>query len=239
MKIEFVEKNYDIGNKLKDLITRKISKLDRYFEDDSKARVVCSLQNKTFKIQYTEIEKPSDIDAFFLFQFNGQLFYIRKSDLKENSILFGLFNQTTKNQYTDQKTDKLRIISRLLVVGSVFSLFFAAQSMMALSEMNGKSVENSWLFFLFLPVTIASVIFGCKTKNQNIKTGKNIAVGIIFSVILCIYGSFCFIFSDTYNYDPVVVETVENYAEIEIPEPSRVQTQDYIQSTGGVTLGGM
>ena len=53
MKIEFVEKNYDIGNKLKDLITRKVSKLDRYFEDDSKARVVCSLQNKTFKLELT------------------------------------------------------------------------------------------------------------------------------------------------------------------------------------------
>lgn len=51
MKIEFVEKNYDIGQSLKNIIEKKINKLDRYFEDDAKARVVCSLQNKTFKME--------------------------------------------------------------------------------------------------------------------------------------------------------------------------------------------
>ena len=53
MKIEFVEKNYDIGTKLKNLMQKKVDKLDRYFEDDAKARIVCSLQNKTFKLELT------------------------------------------------------------------------------------------------------------------------------------------------------------------------------------------
>lgn len=57
MKIEFVEKGYDIGHKLTDIITKKVSKLDRYFEDDAKARVVCSLQNKTFKLELTIVNK--------------------------------------------------------------------------------------------------------------------------------------------------------------------------------------
>jgi len=57
MRIEFVEKNYDIGTKLKELISKKIGKLDRYFEDDSKARVVCSLQNKTYKLELTITSK--------------------------------------------------------------------------------------------------------------------------------------------------------------------------------------
>lgn len=57
MKIEFVEKNYDIGNRLKDLITKKIEKLDRYFGDNAVARVVCSLQNKTYKLELTVTNK--------------------------------------------------------------------------------------------------------------------------------------------------------------------------------------
>lgn len=57
MKIEFVEKNYDIGTKLKNLYEKKIEKLDRYFDDDAKARVVCSLQNKTFKLELTITSK--------------------------------------------------------------------------------------------------------------------------------------------------------------------------------------
>lgn len=57
MRIEFVEKNYDIGTKLKKLIEKKLSKLDRYFEDDAKARVVCSFQNKTYKLELTITNK--------------------------------------------------------------------------------------------------------------------------------------------------------------------------------------
>ena len=50
MKIEFIERNYDIGNRLKELLTKKINKLDRYFGDDATARVVCKLENKTYKL---------------------------------------------------------------------------------------------------------------------------------------------------------------------------------------------
>ncbi len=57
MKIEFVERNYDIGQSLKKLITKKVDKLDRYFDDNAKARVVCSLQNKTYKLELTITSK--------------------------------------------------------------------------------------------------------------------------------------------------------------------------------------
>lgn len=57
MKIEFVEKNYDIGQSLKKIITKKVDKLDRYFDDNAKARVVCSLQNKTYKLELTITNK--------------------------------------------------------------------------------------------------------------------------------------------------------------------------------------
>lgn len=57
MKIEFVERNYDIGTKLKNLIQKKVDKLDRYFDENAKARVVCSLQNKTYKLELTIINK--------------------------------------------------------------------------------------------------------------------------------------------------------------------------------------
>ena len=53
MRIEFVEKNYDIGQSLKKSIQKIVDKLDRYFDDDAKARVVCSLQNKTYKLELT------------------------------------------------------------------------------------------------------------------------------------------------------------------------------------------
>ena len=40
MKIEFLCKNYNASDKLKDIVTRKVDKLDKFFEEDTKARVL-------------------------------------------------------------------------------------------------------------------------------------------------------------------------------------------------------
>lgn len=40
MRIEFVCRNYNASEKLKDIITRKVDKLDKFFEDDTKAKIV-------------------------------------------------------------------------------------------------------------------------------------------------------------------------------------------------------
>ena len=40
MRIEFLCKNYNASEKLKDIITRKVDKLDKFFEDDTKAKIV-------------------------------------------------------------------------------------------------------------------------------------------------------------------------------------------------------
>ena len=42
MKIEFLERNYKISNKLKDIITDKVERLSKYFGDDAKVKVLCS-----------------------------------------------------------------------------------------------------------------------------------------------------------------------------------------------------
>ena len=57
MKITFVENNYDIGAKLKEIIEKKLSRLDRYFGEDATARVVCKLENKTYKLEVTITNK--------------------------------------------------------------------------------------------------------------------------------------------------------------------------------------
>ncbi len=40
MRIEFLCRNYEASDKLKDVITRKVDKLDKFFEDDTKAKIV-------------------------------------------------------------------------------------------------------------------------------------------------------------------------------------------------------
>ena len=40
MRIEFLCRNYVASDKLKDVITKKVDKLDKFFEDDTKAKIV-------------------------------------------------------------------------------------------------------------------------------------------------------------------------------------------------------
>lgn len=52
MRIEFLCKNYTASDKLKDLIEKKVDRLDKFFDDDAKAKVVLK---KTKDIETLEI----------------------------------------------------------------------------------------------------------------------------------------------------------------------------------------
>ncbi len=53
MKIDIVERNYDVGVRLRTLIEKKVEKLSRYFNDNATARVVCAMEGKRFKLELT------------------------------------------------------------------------------------------------------------------------------------------------------------------------------------------
>ena len=57
MKIEILSRNYRANDRLKTIIEEKISKLDKYFGVDAKAKVVCSEQNKIKKMEITITNK--------------------------------------------------------------------------------------------------------------------------------------------------------------------------------------
>ncbi len=57
MKIEFLERNYKISNRLKEIISDKIERLSKYFGDDAKVKVLCSEQNKIQKLELTIVNK--------------------------------------------------------------------------------------------------------------------------------------------------------------------------------------
>ena len=48
MKIDFTGRNYEIGEKLKEVATSKLSKLDKYFDEQAKAKVCFKKQANSF-----------------------------------------------------------------------------------------------------------------------------------------------------------------------------------------------
>ena len=51
MKIEIVAKNYHVNQELKDVLDKKIAKLDKYFDDDSRCKLYLKKEKKEAKIE--------------------------------------------------------------------------------------------------------------------------------------------------------------------------------------------
>ena len=57
MKVKFVEKNYKIADRFKEVVTSKLEKLDKYFGSGASATVACVKQNKIEKLEITVTNK--------------------------------------------------------------------------------------------------------------------------------------------------------------------------------------
>jgi len=53
MNIQISSKNYTVSNKLKDIIQKKVERLDRYFSDKADAKVFCRKDNALCKLELT------------------------------------------------------------------------------------------------------------------------------------------------------------------------------------------
>ena len=53
MEIEINSKNYDVSEKLKDIIEKKVAKLDKYFNEDAVAKVLCKKEGMYNKLELT------------------------------------------------------------------------------------------------------------------------------------------------------------------------------------------
>ena len=79
--------------------------------------------------------------------------------------------------------------------------------------------------------------FGFYLKKKGYKYKKNVIVGFIMAALLCIYGSFTFIFANVYSHGNEPIVNAEQMLSIDIPEHSRINTQDWTKGTQSVPRG--
>lgn len=51
MKIEITAKNYEVSQKLRTIIEKKVEKLSKYFDDDAQVKVLCKQENNIMKLE--------------------------------------------------------------------------------------------------------------------------------------------------------------------------------------------
>ena len=146
------------------------------------------------KCDFSDIQKVQFVKDYMLLQIENRIFVIRKSELSDDSFFYSHIGKNPAKLTAAPIPERWRILSILLVAATFMSLPCAMMCVGALTAKNGLFPENMWLLFLWTPVPIASVIFGFMAKNKGCKYKKNIITGIIFAVLLCLYGSFAFTF---------------------------------------------
>ncbi len=188
------------------------------YKNNEKARQI--------KCYYKDIEKVSQCGGWLFFQVAGQSYIVREGQLKESSAFYSYMFKNSKKTTARQIPGKLRTASIILFVASLLSIMLGLNLLSWVSEINGLFVENTWVFFLMTPITIASVVLGFVLKSKGYKYKKNVIAGIIMTVILCIYGSFSFVFGAFLDHSDTPVIETEQTIGINIPEYTSITTED-------------
>ncbi|MBQ8393610.1 MAG: helix-turn-helix transcriptional regulator [Clostridia bacterium] len=192
---------------------------------------------RTLKIYFDDIEKIQSFGNYLVLQIAGQSYIIKKDALIPESTFITFCNNTPNKVEAKKPKDKFKTISILLFVLSICTIFGALMGVAILSGINQAMTENMWIFFLFLPVPIVSIVFGFYLKKKGYKYKKNVIVGVIMAALLCICGSFTFIFSDIYSHSDEPIVNAEQMLDIDIPEHSRINTRDWTKGTQSVPRG--
>lgn len=186
---------------------------------------------KTLKVYYEEIEKIESFGKYMFLYVDGQRYIIKKDSLSKNSQFHSFCHINTEKVEVKNMKDSLKIVSILLFIFSIATIWGALACTAIVTAINFSFSENMWIFFLFTPIPIASLIFGFYLKKKGYKYKKNIVVGIVMTTLLCIYGSFTFIFFNAYSHSEEPILKIEEMLSIDIPEHSQINTKDWTKGT--------
>jgi len=189
------------------------------------------------KVFFNEIEKIQSLGKYLVFQLFGQSYIIKKDSLIPDSAFTNLLENPQNIKVAKNPQGILKMISTLLVFLSVCTPWGALYCESLLFRTGQMITENMWVFYLFLPVPIMSIGYGFYLKKKGYKYKKNVIVGFIMAVILCVFGSFSIIFEDEYSYSDEPIRQAEQLLNIDIPAHLRIYTREWPKETVSTARG--
>ncbi len=196
---------------------------------------------RMMKISFGDIESAEKSEKYIIFGVSGQAYIIKREALAADSMFYPLCDEVSKKAANSPRNPEAwrKTVSNLLFILSIATIFFA---LAALAIMSRKSypfhtVQNMWVFYLFIPIPIASIVYGFYLKKRGYRYKKNVIIGFIMAILLFIYGSFSFIFANEYSRDEALVKEMEELLSIDIPEYYQIYTKDFSGHTQSSSYG--
>lgn len=175
-------------------------------------------------IKKEDITSFEDEEKYYIFVARNQTYFVDKKIISNDSLLYRFIFKPIESGNVPGKSN-VSFWSKILVAVCVISIYPAVLLMSDGEEQAvGFLMERLRMFFWFLPVPVASIVFGIVQSRRGYKVKKNIVVGIIMCVIFCIYGMFPVFFSDVYSTDYEVIVNLEEKTGIDFPDTGEIST---------------
>lgn len=172
-------------------ISRKINYEEINIYIETNTNIYLSVENKNLII-ILQKDKCSEKLIKFL---NNKISNEKKNIIKKNDVKI-----LKKAQNNNKRI--FMIILFIITILSIYGALFTCGLIGVISKntYGFDMVKYLWIFWLWLPIPILSLVLGFKYKKQGLKCTKNIVAGFIIGFLLLIYGSFSFIFKDFNDY---------------------------------------
>lgn len=128
--------------------------------------------------------------------------------------------QIVDNSKQIKKIKKWKLITSLLTIASIFMGLMVVSLVHTLghyANVNEAFVENLYILYFFIPFPLLSILVGMKAKKIGIMGKGCIILGVIFTFILGIYGSFALLFNASISHNKNHLLEYSNQTGIEIP----------------------
>ena len=146
------------------------------------------------KADFAEISNIYDVGEHIAVELDGRLYPLVKADVDENSALYKI-RRLNASMSPDGFFEKLRkTLLVYLTVLSFASVALALATIVMLSSKSGGVSDYMWVFFAFTPVPLALAVYGTILRIRKQGGTLGIILGVFLVAVLCLYGSFSFIF---------------------------------------------
>lgn len=201
-----------------------------WFYNDKIEVLSNSLSGKvTHTIAKNEISLVRYDERYIYFAARGLLFIVDKKMVDGNiDKIYQFFNKKidNKNNGPKEKTKKTLLITFLIL--PIISLFaaiitvFALKETTAIPEFNEIICEFAWVFFVFLPIPIASIVLGRVLHAKSFNGNNTFIVGIVMSVILIFCGFILSLNEDNISHDTNFIKEVQGDVHMQLPSSGDV-----------------
>lgn len=181
----------------------------------------------TENFDFRDIKRFERKENYIRILVNNKYILLKENEIPPESPFLYYINTSplTKNL---KAQSKYYVVSLILFFAAICSLFLAATTV--LPATGGRGTELMWLFYLFIPIPLSSLIFGIYATKKGFKATKNIVIGILMSFILFMFGNFSFLFNNMMLDDPGLYIETEELTGIDLPEYTMIATNRWKDS---------